>query len=127
MPRYFLFAVLSALLLSQSANAAQIIVGNLGFEKIPTGEQRRVVGTWLLKTLACTRTIEEVGERYFMVSRCTGKREDGTGLPLRKMNSALYEGQTTAWSYKIAENGSLVMRNRRGTELIGEPQADLWP
>ena len=127
MPRYLLFAVLSALLLAQPAHAAKIIVGNLGFEKIPNGEQRRVVGTWLLRTLACTRSIEEVGERHFMVSRCTGKREDGTGLPLRKIHAALYEGQTTTWSYEIADNGSLVMRSRNGSELIGEPHVELWP
>ena len=127
MLRYLLFVVLSALSLANPVNAAQIIVGNLGFEKIPVGQDRRVVGTWLLKTMACTRSIEEVGDRYFMVSRCKGKKADGTGLPIRKMSASLYEGQTTNWSYEIAENGSLIMRNRKGVELIGEPHADPWP
>lgn len=127
MPRHILLVVLSGLLLTLPVHATQIIVGNLGFEKIPTGEQRRVVGTWLMKTLACTRSIEEIGDRYFMVSRCKDKREDGNGLPLRKMHAALYEGKTTTWSYEIAENGTLIMRNSRGAELIGEPQAGLWP
>ena len=126
MLRYLLFVVL-ALSLSNPVNATQIIVGNLGFEKIPVGQDRRVVGTWWVKALACTRSIEAVGERYFMVSRCKGKKADGTGLPIRKMSASLYEGQTTNWSYEIADNGSLIMRNRKGVELIGEPHADLWP
>jgi hypothetical protein len=125
--KYLLFAMLSVLPLAQAVNAAQIIVGNLGFEKIPADQDRRVVGTWLLKKLACTRSIEAVGDRYFMVSRCKGKKADGTGLPIRKMSAALYEGQTTSWSYEIAANGSLIMRSRRGVELIGEPHAGLWP
>ena len=127
MLRYLLFVVLSALSLANPVNAAHIIVGNLGFEKIPVGQDRRVVGTWWVKALSCTRSIEEVGDRYFMVSRCKGKKADGTGLPIRKMNAALYEGQTTNWSYEIADNGSLIMRNRKGVELIGEPHADPWP
>ena len=126
MLRYPLFVVL-ALSLSNPVNAAQIIVGNLGFEKIPVGQDRRVVGTWWVKALACTRSIEAVGERYFMVSRCKGKKADGTGLPIRKMSASLYEGQTTTWSYEIADNGSLIMRSRRGVELIGEPPANPWP
>ena len=105
--------ILSLLPLPHQVGAAQIIVGNLGFEKIPVSENRRVVGTWLLTVMACTRSIEEVDDRYFMVSRCKGKKADGTGLPLRKMHANLYEGQTTSWSYEIAENGSLIMRSRR--------------
>ena len=127
MLKYLLFAMLSVLPLAQAVNAAQIIVGNLGFEKIPADQDRRVVGTWLLKKLACTRSIEAVGDRYFMVSRCKGKKADGTGLPIRKMSAALYEGQTTSWSYEITANGSLIMRSRKGTELIGEPHSDLRP
>ncbi len=124
-------AVLTALLLAglsvPPAGAAQIIVGNLGFEKIPAGESRRVLGTWLMKTLGCTRSIEEVGQRYFMVSRCKDKREGGDGLPLRKVSAVLYEGLTTGWSYTINENGVLIMRSRRGSEYVGEPHGALWP
>ena len=127
MLRYLSFVVLSALSLPNPGNAAQIIVGNLGFEKIPVGQDRRVVGSWWVKALSCTRSVEEVGDRYFMVSRCKGKKADGSGLPIRKMNASLYEGQTTNWSYEIAENGSLIMRSHGGVELIGEPHADLWP
>lgn len=127
MLRYLLFVVLCASSLANPVNATQIIVGNLGFEKIPVGQDPRVVGTWLLKTMACTRSIEEVGDRYFMISRCKGKKADGTGLPIRKINAVLYEGQTTNWSYEITDNGLLIMRNRKGVELIGEPHADLWP
>ena len=126
MLKYLLCVVLSALSLP-SVNATQIIVGNLGFEKIPAGQDRRVIGTWWVKALACTRSIEEVGDRYFMVSHCKGKNPDGTGLPLRKMSASLYAGQTTTWTYEIAANGSLIMRSRRGVELIGEPPANPRP
>ncbi len=125
--RYFWQSILLALLLTQTAGATRIIVGNLGFEKIPASENRRIVGTWLLRTLDCTRSIEAVNDRFFMVSRCRGKAQDGSGLPIRRVQADLYEGQTTNWTYQIAENGSLVMRNRRGMEYIGEPHADLWP
>lgn len=127
MSRYRLMSIMLAMLLTQTAGAAQIIVGNLGFEKIPASENRRIVGTWLLKTLDCTRSIEAVEDRFFMVSRCRGKAEDGSGLPIRKVQANLYEGQTTNWSYHIAEDGSLTMRNRRGLEYFGEPHAELWP
>ncbi len=125
--KYRLLILLIGWALAQSVSGTQIIVGNLGFEKIPTNENRRVVGTWFLKVLDCTRSIEAVGDHYFMVSRCRDKREDGTGLPIRKMSATLYEGQTTTWSYEIVENGSLVMRSRRGAEMIGEPHTALWP
>ena len=83
MLRYLLFVVL-ALSLSNSVNAAQIIVGNLGFEKIPVGQDRRVVGTWWVKALACTRSIEAVGERYFMVCAAKEKRQMAPACRLGK-------------------------------------------
>jgi len=109
------------------AQATGIVIGNLGFEKIPTGESRRVLGTWFLQKLGCTRSIEEVGERYFMVSRCPGKAEDGDGLPLRKLSDVWYEGKTTGWTYRILDSGALLMRSARGSEWHGEPHHSLWP
>ncbi len=126
MLRSLLFLVFAVCALAP-VHATQIIVGNMGFEKIPLGVERQVVGKWWVKTLSCTRSIEEVGERYFMISQCKGKKPDGTGLPIRKVNASLYEGLTSTWTYEIAANGSLIMRSRKGMQLIGEPPPEPWP
>jgi hypothetical protein len=126
MLRTLFFLALTALPLAP-VQATQIIVGNMGFEKIPVGVERRVVGKWFVKALSCTRSIEEVGERYFMTSQCKGKKPDGTGLPIRKMSASLYEGLTSSWTYEVAANGSLIMRSRKGIQLIGESPLEPWP
>lgn len=125
--KMLLALLINATLGTLTANAARIIVkDNLGFEQIPEHAERRIVGTWLLHETHCTRSIEEINERYFMVSRCKGKHAD-SGLPLQKINAQLYTGKTTNWSYEIADSGELKMRSASGRELIATPSSHLWP
>lgn len=121
-------AIFTSSVLISSAMADQIIVGNLGLEQLPPNHSRKVVGTWLLKEMSCTRSIEEANSRFFMVSRCEGGRSDDKGILLAKLGDNLYQSQTNGWSYEIADTGSLQIRNRNGAVILnGEPHSSLWP
>lgn len=127
MGKLFLTAVWISIIFSPPTFAARVIVkDNLGFEQIPKTGERHVVGTWFLKETGCTRSIEEVGERFYMVSRCKHKAPE-RGLPLQKINEQLYTGRTTNWSYEIIDGGALKMFNARGAEYYAKPHAGLWP
>ena len=127
--RYFFIKVLSVLVLlaASPAFSANIIVGNLGLEKLPPNEHRRVIGTWLLKDTGCTRSIEAVQGNYFMVARCSNIPGDDKGLPLSKLDETHYQGKVTGWAYEISEDGSLAIRTRAGSLMVAEPHAKLWP
>lgn len=120
--------LLSAAICCAPAWPLEVIVkDHLGFEQIPRNAPRHVVGTWLLKETGCTRSIEEVGERYFMVSRCKAKKSSNTSLPIKKVSERQYAGLTTAWSYEISDDGMLILRSASGKELSAAPHAALWP
>lgn len=121
-------AILFFLVLVNSAASAQIIVGNLGLEKLPPTDSRKVVGTWKLKEMSCTRSIEQAQSHYFMVARCGGGHADDKGILLAKVGDNLYQSQANGWSYEIADTGLLQVRNRSGAVILnGEPQVRLWP
>lgn len=121
-------AIFLSLILVNGATSAQIIVGNLGLEKLPPADSRKVVGTWKLKEMACTRSIEQAHSRYFMVARCDGGHSDDKGILLAKLCDNLYQSQANGWSYEIEDNGGLQVRNRSGAVILnGEPHPRLWP
>jgi len=128
MKSIFSIAIFFSLVLMNSATPAQIIVGNLGLEKLPPMDSRKVVGTWKLKEMTCTRSIEEARSRYFMVARCQGVNSDDKGILLAKLGDNLYQSQANGWSYEIADTGFLQVRNRSGAVILnGEPHPRLWP
>ena len=125
-------ALLFSLMLINGATFAQIIVGNLGLEKLPPESSRKVVGAWLLKEMRCTRSIEQAYARYFMVARCDGVRSaDDQGVLLLKHADNHYHSPANGWSYLIEDNGALQIRNRTGAiVLTGVPQENPtspWP
>ncbi len=121
-------AIFFSFALMHGATPAQIIVGNLGLEKLPPTDSRKVVGTWLLKEMTCTRSIEQAHSRYFMVARCDGGHADDKGILLAKLGDNLYQSSSNGWSYEIADTGSLQVRNRSGAVILnGEPHSRLWP
>ena len=125
-------ALLFSLMLINGATSAQIIVGNLGLEKLPPASSRKVVGAWLLKEMRCTRSIEQAYARYFMVARCDGVRSaDDQGVLLLKHADNHYHSPANGWSYLIEDNGALQIRNRTGAVVLtGVAQANptsLWP
>lgn len=128
MKNIFAVAIFFSLVLMNGATAEQIIVGNLGLEKLPPKDGRTVLGTWLLKEMACTRSIEQAHSRYFMVVRCDGGHADDKGIVLAKLGDNLYQSPSNGWSYQIAEAGLLQIRNRRGDVILnGAPHPHLWP
>ena len=125
-------ALLVSLALITGGASAQIIVGNLGLEKLPPASSRKVVGAWLLKEMRCTRSIEQAYARYFMVARCEGVRNsDDQGVLLLKQADNHYHSPANGWSYVIEDNGALQIRNRTGAVVLtGVAQANppsLWP
>lgn len=124
-------ALLFSLMLINGATSAQIIVGNLGLEKLPPASSRKVVGAWLLKEMRCTRSIEQAYARYFMVARCDGVRSDDQGIVLTKHGDNHYHSPANGWSYLIEDSGALQIHNRKGEiVLTGVAQANpssLWP
>lgn len=121
-------AIFFSLILVNGVSAEQIIVGNLGLEKLPPTDSRKVLGTWLLKEMSCTRSIEQAHSRYFMVARCGGGHSDDKGILLAKLGDHLYQSQANGWSYEIADTGFLQVRNRSGDVILnGEPHPHLWP
>jgi len=124
-------ALLFSLMLINGTTSAQIIVGNLGLEKLPPASSRKVVGAWLLKEMRCTRSIEQAYARYFMVARCEGVRSDDQGVLLLKQADNHYHSPANGWSYVIEDNGALQIRNRTGAVVLtGVAQANptsLWP
>lgn len=128
MKNLFAIAILLSFGLVNRASSEQIIVGNLGLEKLPPAHSRTILGTWLLKEMGCTRSIEEAHSRYFMVARCEGVRSDDKGILLAKLGDNLYQSQSNGWSYEIAGTGSLQVRNRNGDVVLnGAPHSRLWP
>ena len=125
-------ALLFSLMLISGATSAQIIVGNLGLEKLPPASSRKVVGAWLLKEMRCTRSIEQAYARYFMVARCDGVRSaDDQGVLLLKHADNHYHSPANGWSYLIEDNGALQIRNRTGavvlTGVAQENPTSPWP
>lgn len=128
MKNKFTSAIFFFLVLMNGAISAQIIVGNLGLETLPPTDARIVVGTWLIKEMGCTRSIEQAHSRYFMVARCDGVRSDDKGILLAKLGDHLYQSQSNGWSYEIVDTGFLQIRNRSGAVMLnGAPHPRLWP
>ena len=111
-------ALLFSLALITGGAPAQIIVGNLGLEKLPPASSRKLVGAWLLKEMRCIRSIEQAYARYFMVARCEGVRSDDQGVLLVKQADNHYHSPGNGWSYEIEDNGALQIRNRKGEVVL---------
>ena len=124
-------ALLFSWVLMSGSPSAQIVVGNMGLEKLPPASSRKVLGAWLLKEMQCTRSIEQAHSKYFMVARCEGVRSDDQGIVLTKHGDNHYHSPANGWSYLIEDSGALQIRNRKGEiVLTGVAQASppsLWP
>ena len=124
-------ALLFSWVLMSGSPSAQIVVGNMGLEKLPPASSRKVVVAWLLKEMRCARSIEQAHSKYFMVARCEGVRSDDQGIVLTKHGDNHYHSPANGWSYLIEDSGALQIRNRKGEiVLTGVAQASppsLWP
>ena len=104
--------------------------------KLPAFERRRVLGIWRMPPpIPCTRTIEQVEDKFFMVARCISPEEkekklppgiDGSvGLPLARISETEYESTNTR--YRILQSGRLVAYQEAEVIFECEPQSDIWP
>jgi hypothetical protein len=96
---------------------------------LPPDNERRVVGTWLMinPVAPCTRSIEEVEGRYYMVVRCTdsANAEGKTGALLRRVSDTEYHGAN--FSYRILADGRLVAYQDADIQFEAKPYHQLWP
>jgi hypothetical protein len=96
---------------------------------LPPDDERSVIGTWLMTSPAvpCTRSIEEVRRRYYMVVRCTDtpNAEGKTGSLLEKVSEYEYRGAN--FSYQILADGRLVAYKDAEVQFEAKPHNRLWP
>lgn len=106
--------LLSAWLAASAARAA----GN-DPEKIPPDAPRHVVGVWRLKTSPCTRSIEQVAGRHFIVARCPQlEGVDGSvGIPLTQESAQAYRNRSGV-VYEVQADGRLLVKI--GSEVFDE-------
>ena len=96
-------------------------------EALPRDAQRDVIGIWRLRDSRCTRSIEQIADRFFMVSRCPHLPDvDGSvGFPLTRLTDQRYRNRSGV-DYEIqADRHLLVMVNGEVFDR-GVPQQDLW-
>lgn len=124
-PRLFLaIVVLSFRVTGSLADVA------LGLEKLPPQIERTVLGTWRMvePDIRCTRSIERVKERYFLVARCPeipGANGE-SGLPLAKVSDRIYRNKAGS-IYEIQPDGALNMITNGHIDMRTRPQKELWP
>jgi hypothetical protein len=130
----FGFLVLSAIATATAQTATSTMLKHL--IELPPSDERTVLGIWksVEPMIDMTRTIEQVGTRYFMVARQThenGTRTGGThGLELRRINANEFHGIPPNESvYRISKNGELLMfaQGERHHSMRGVPHPQVWP
>jgi hypothetical protein len=102
---------------------------------LPPLSERTVLGVWRIVTplAPVTRTIERVGNKYYMVARVTGENGEriggSRGTLLKRASATLYRHPgTTRARYEIRKDGSLVGYNEEDKEpyMRAEPYPELW-
>jgi hypothetical protein len=118
--------VLHALFTANAAAVAQ----PYSQEPLPPESQRVIVGTWRLiePDVKCTRSIERVDERYYMVARCSDMPgvNGSRGFPLTRVSERVYRNQVGA-TFEIQTDGMLFMVVSGNIDMRGRPQKELWP
>jgi hypothetical protein len=96
---------------------------------LPPDDHRHVIGIWLMTSPAapCTRSIEEVEGRYYMVVRCTDSpnAEGKVGALLKKLSETEYQGAN--YSYRILADGRLVAYQDAEIMFEARRYHQLWP
>lgn len=100
---------------------------------LPPIEERVVVQTWRLTEppVNCTRSLELVGQKAYIVSRCL----DLDGKPFGGKDGTLVERESdSTWVspsnqivWRVEPNGSLVATKDGETVFTGIPCQTLWP
>jgi hypothetical protein len=95
-------------------------------ETFPKDAQRQVVGIWKLNDSGCTRAIEQIASRFFMVARCprSAERDGSIGIPLTRVSENSYENPS-GLIYEIDEEGYLLIRDGGGVFERSLPQRSL--
>jgi hypothetical protein len=97
-------------------------------EALPKDAQRQTLGIWKLKDSKCTRAIEQIASRFFIVARCLQPADiDGSiGIPLTRASETSYKNLSGV-TYEIDGEGHLLVKV--GNEVFdrGLPQKNLWP
>ncbi|WP_157360051.1 hypothetical protein [Caldimonas brevitalea] len=97
-------------------------------EKLPAAAGRQVIGTWKLQDGTCTRSIEQIVDRFFIVARCRHPADiDGSiGIPLSRLSERAFRNRSGV-RYEIQEDGTLHVIANDIVYDRGTPQKDLWP
>jgi hypothetical protein len=121
---------LAATIIGLLATCSGVVAQPYSPVPLPPESDRVVIGTWRLvePDIKCTRSIEQVAERFYMVARCVDiAGVNGTrGLPLTRTTERVYRNQAGS-TYEIQEDGMLFMIAGGHIDMRGRPQKELWP
>jgi hypothetical protein len=121
------------------ARVASLLLGTVAFslafattsnqpEALPRDAERKVVGIWKLRDPSCTRAIEQIFDRFFIVARCREPADiDGSiGIPLSRVSHNSFQNLSGV-TYEIQKDGHLLVKV--GDEVFdrGAPHKNLWP
>jgi len=97
-------------------------------EPLPKDAQRQVLGIWKLDNPSCTRALEQISNRFFIVARCRQPADiDGsTGIPLTRVSETSYKNFSGV-VYEIDGEGHLLVKVGNEVFERGVPQKSLWP
>lgn len=97
-------------------------------EALPKDAPRQIFGIWKLRSPDCTRAIEQIGDRFFIVARCLDSaRIDGSiGIPLTRITATSYRNLSGV-TYEIDAEGHLLVKVDEDVFDRGVPLKNLWP
>ena len=112
----FSAAVLGMALSATSAHAGTGTYRSPDEVTLPPQSQRVVVGTWFDKDSHCTRSLERVKAKVFLVARCSDGSGGDTGTEVRAQQGQRYASLTSTHGdyYRIEADGQLGVYDREG-------------
>jgi len=95
-------------------------------EVLDKNVQRQIIGIWRLNDSGCTRAIEQIASRFFIVARCPQSidMDSYIGIPLTRISETSYKNPS-GLIYEIDEAGYLLIKD--GSEIFERclPQKNL--
>lgn len=98
--------------------------------KLPSVKKRKIIGIWYNRDFDSTLSIEQVGQKYYEVSRFKGDIGGEDGRRLSRIDSRTFRPNPPATygdHYVIQKNGDLAVRDREGLIDTLPRHSSLWP
>jgi hypothetical protein len=104
---------------------------DLGMVRLPSLEERKILGVWLAtsEVAPCTRSLEQVGSDVFMVNRCKGGQFGDYGRRLVKTGAGAYIpiGGNPRLLYVVRDDGYLELHSHLPGPMVLAPYKGPFP